>query len=233
MGTLNLLEATKSLDTLRATIIITSDKVYKNNEQLVGYTEKDPLFGSDPYSNSKALADLATQSWRQNFGSSPISIARAGNVIGGGDSASARLIPDIVKSIDENRELFIRYPNAIRPWQHVLDCLRGYWLLMNKQIESSIQGEWNFGPDSTQYYDVKTVITKFYQIWGTENQVVYKKPQFHEHSRLILDTSLSRQILGWSEKLNFHESLTWTADWYKNRNQTNYTVQQIEKFLSL
>jgi len=145
-GTLNILKSCSNIDGLKAVAIVTSDKVYKNSPKK-SFVETDPLGGDDPYSSSKAAADLLTQAWRTSFGKVPISIARAGNVIGGGDWSKNRIIPDLVNSLKGNKEFLLRYPHSVRPWQHVLDCLNGYQMLVQQQINSGLQGEWNFGPD--------------------------------------------------------------------------------------
>ena len=145
-GTLNILKSCSNIDGLKAVAIVTSDKVYKSSPKK-SFVETDPLGGDDPYSSSKAAADLLTQAWRTSFGKVPISIARAGNVIGGGDWSKNRIIPDLVNSLKGNKEFLLRYPHSVRPWQHVLDCLNGYQMLVQQQINSGLQGEWNFGPD--------------------------------------------------------------------------------------
>jgi CDP-glucose 4,6-dehydratase len=233
IGTLNVLEATKEVENLQATLIITTDKVYKNKNQLVGYTETDELGGDDPYSSSKAAADIATQSWRKSFGQSPISIARAGNVIGGGDWSQDRIVTDLVDSLSNIKKLVLRNPEAIRPWQHVLDCLNGYLKLIEKQISENIQGEWNFGPASSNFHTVNELTSTFARSWGKELQTEVKTPELPESGILILDSNKSRRELSWSDHLDFHESIGWTVDWYQASNKAAKTEEQIRKFFKI
>lgn len=237
LGTLNLLEATKGLANLKATLIITTDKVYKNLGHKEGYVEDDALGGDDPYSASKAAADIATQSWVKSFAQTPVSIARAGNVIGGGDWAVDRLIPDLVRSYRAFNVPTIRNPNSIRPWQHVLDCLNGYLLLVDSMLARGTQGEWNFSPNHKEKRLVSEVIegfSHFFEVTGSP----WKLDQ-GEHPKesdfLLLNSAKSRTQLGWVDQLDFQETLKWTASWYRDFTQEGAkatTVQQIETFLS-
>jgi CDP-glucose 4,6-dehydratase len=160
IGTLNFLDGVKESN-IKAAMIITTDKVYKNKNLLRGYLESDELGGHDPYSSSKAAADIATQSWVASYEFKNISIARAGNVVGGGDWAADRLVPDLVSAFANNLPAKIRYPNSIRPWQHVADCLSGYIALSEAMIDSGVIGEWNFGPNHLEKHSVSDVIEKF------------------------------------------------------------------------
>lgn len=237
IGTLNVLEVTKDLSP-KATLIITTDKVYKNTDKTSGYVESDPLGGSDPYSASKAAADIATQSWRSSYGVTPISIARAGNVIGGGDFAENRLMPDLVHSFIENKAPVIRYPKAIRPWQHVLDCLNGYLSLVEKQIKEGVNGEWNFSPPANPSHSVADVATETAKLWGSDKNWQQDASEHKaETNTLVLDSSKARKELGWSEKLNFQESLAWTIDFYKRvsegEQQRSVIQDQVNQFLSM
>lgn len=233
LGTINVLESTRRLSNLRATLIITTDKVYKNKGQLQGYKESDELGGVDPYSASKAAADLLTQSWRNSFGKSPISIARAGNVIGGGDWSRYRIIPDIVRSIQSGSELILRYPESIRPWQHVLDCLNGYLQVIEHQIAYGIQGEWNFGPSDGESLDVKGLVEKFCHELNSSIPITMSKTAYEEAHILRLDSSASRQKLAWAEKLDLNQTIKWTANWYRNMEDKNFTMSQVENFLAI
>ena len=236
IGTLNVLEVTKDLNP-KAILIITTDKVYKNSGKTSGYVESDPLGGSDPYSASKAAADIATQSWRSSYGVAPISIARAGNVIGGGDFAENRLMPDLINSFIEDKAPIIRYPQSIRPWQHVLDCLNGYLSLVDKQLNDGVNGEWNFSPPATPTHSVSEVAIEAAKLWGSSKQwrqdVGEHKP---ETETLVLDSTKARKELAWSEKLDFQESLSWTVDFYKRvyQGEAQRTVlqDQVNHFLS-
>ena len=235
IGTLNLLEATKNLDSLGASLIITTDKVYKNLGHLDGYVESDPLGGEDPYSASKAAADLASQSWISSFGVSKVAIARAGNVIGGGDWAADRLIPDLVRAYSQQKSPLIRNPKSIRPWQHVLDCLNGYLLLIDSMLEHGTAGEWNFSPNHLEHHDVSEVIEIFAKHYGTKvspwTQDVNPNPS--EAGFLLLDSTKSRTHLNWRDMLPFEDSLAWTANWYTRWQQIGAreaTLAQIKDF---
>ena len=229
IGTLNVLEATKSLSNLKACLIVTTDKVYKNFGQLKGYTETDQLGGDDPYSASKAAADLVTQSWVRSFAISPVSIARAGNVIGGGDWAADRIIPDLVDSFSRGKNPVIRYPNSVRPWQHVLDCLNGYQMLVDYMLKTGHGGEWNFGPQFESKHTVSELVQQFGKAWGVDSVTIEnpQEPQPQESDLLLLDSTKAKSILGWEDKLNFEECLRFTADWYKTyENQGILSVMQ-------
>lgn len=240
IGTLNLLEATKELADLKATLVITTDKVYKNHNHLRGYVETDELGGYDPYSASKAAADIATQSWIKSFATSPIAIARAGNVIGGGDWAIDRIVPDLVTAYSSGGTPKLRYPDAIRPWQHVLDCLNGYLMLIDQMIDKNLDGEWNFGPDHSDKYSVLDLVNNFARSWGVDLNSKTWQPedsiQPHEAGYLLLDSNKARTTLGWKDKLDFASSVEWTSLWFKNQNNDNslaQTEEQIKNFLKL
>ena len=240
LGTLNLLEATRELSSLKATLIITTDKVYKNHNHLRGYVETDELGGDDPYSASKAAADIATQSWVKSFAKSPVAIARAGNVIGGGDWAIDRIVPDLVSAYSLRSVPKIRYPDAIRPWQHVLDCLNGYLILINQMIDKNLVGEWNFGPDHKDKYSVLELVNNFARSWGLDsNSKTWQLEdalQPHEAGYLLLDSNKARTTLGWKDKLDFVASVEWTSLWFKTQNNENalaQTKEQIQNFLKL
>ncbi len=238
MGTLNVLESTKSLAGLQATLIITTDKVYRNVSKLNGYVEDDPLGGDDPYSASKAAADIATQSWATSFGESPISVARAGNVIGGGDWAEDRLIPDIFRSYRASKSPVLRNPESIRPWQHVLDCLNGYLVLVDSMIKNSTAGEWNFGPNHLEKYSVSDVIEKFVTFSQVSSPawLLDEGENPKESNFLLLDSSKARKQLGWQDFLTFESAVEWTARWYQNFDSTGareLSLSQIRAFLAL
>lgn len=235
IGTLNVLEATKSLSNLKACLIVTTDKVYKNFGQLRGYVETDHLGGDDPYSASKAAADLLTQSWAKNFATFPLSIARAGNVIGGGDWATDRIIPDLVDAFSLAKNPVIRYPNSVRPWQHVLDCLNGYQMLIDFMLEKGYSGEWNFGPQFESRHTVSDLVQQFGKAWGIDSVTIESPydPQPQESNLLLLDSTKAKTILGWGDKLNFEECLRFTAEWYKafeSRGILSLMQSQIKSF---
>ena len=236
MGTLNILEAMRNLDNLRAALVITTDKVYKNHNNLRGYIETDELGGEDPYSASKSAADIATQSWVKNFARVPIAIARAGNVIGGGDWAADRIIPDLVNAYSSGKLPILRFPDAIRPWQHVLDCLNGYLQLIDSQLEKGLIGEWNFGPDLSEKYSVGDLVNAFAEYWGV-NGVRWNlegSNQPFEAGYLVLDSNKARRALAWKDKLTFDQRVSWTIHWYKQSNSYyEYTRKQIQDFLEL
>ena len=238
MGTINLLEATRTLKDLKAVLIVTTDKVYKNFNHLRGYFETDELGGVDPYSASKAAADLAGQSWIASFADVPMTIARAGNVIGGGDWAADRIIPDLVRAYSSNEIPVIRYPEAIRPWQHVLDCLYGYLKLIDAQISDQVSGEWNFGPNLLTKSTVAQLVAKFGEAMGLDDStwVLENSSSPHEAGYLLLDSTKARSILGWKDRLDFDSTINWTADWYKNAvnfDVRSVTEGQVSRFLSI
>ena len=239
IGTLNVLEATRQLKNLKATLLITTDKVYKNHNLLRGYLETDELGGDDPYSASKAAADLATQSWIKSFATSPMAIARAGNVIGGGDWATDRIIPDLVNSYSAGELPNLRYPDAIRPWQHVLDCLSGYSKLIDYMLATGLSGEWNFGPNLEQKYSVADLVSIFARGWGVEASPAWKSDggeHPYEAGYLLLDSTKAREKLGWSDSLGFIDSINWTVDWYKNSDNRSVRLlceNQVNQFVRL
>lgn len=237
MGTLNFLDGIRETN-IQAAVVITTDKVYKNRNQLHGYTESDELGGHDPYSSSKAAADIATQSWVSSFESKNISIARAGNVIGGGDWAADRLIPDLVNAFTSGVPANIRYPNSIRPWQHVLDCLTGYLALSDLMLASGITGEWNFGPSIDTDTKVSKVADLSVSAWGNgASWTLDEDPQLHEAGYLLLDSSKARQELNWRDKLDFEAAIEWTINFYKavgnGKSPRALLEEQVEAFSRL
>jgi CDP-glucose 4,6-dehydratase len=232
IGTLNVLEASKYISGLRATLIVTTDKVYKSKTSPTAYLETDALGGDDPYSASKSAADIASQSWRKSYGTSPISIARAGNVLGGGDWAKNRIMPDIIRALKARQSLRLRNPSAVRPWQHVLDCLQGYLLLIEKQLNSNIEGEWNFGPQLNQSKTVLDLVNCVEKFEKYTFDISIVNPNIRETETLLLDSSRSRRELGWQDKLDFENTVSFTLDWYKS-SDPSYTMKQIQAFLAL
>lgn len=237
LGTLNFLDGITQTD-LKAAIVITTDKVYKNKNLLRGYLESDELGGHDPYSSSKAAADIATQSWISSYERQNISIARAGNVVGGGDWAADRLIPDLVKSFAKGEPAQIRYPNSIRPWQHVADCLAGYLALSEAMVSLGVSGEWNFGPDIDTGTNVSRVADLAVSAWGDgASWMLDENPQLHEAGYLLLDSSKARQELNWRDKLDFEATIEWTMDFYKaaanGKSPRSLLEEQVETFSHL
>ena len=217
LGTLNVLEAVSKTPTVKALVVVTTDKVYRNTNRLEGYREDEALGGDDPYSSSKAMADILTQSWVKSFPNVPTAIARAGNVIGGGDVCKDRLFVDLISNLSHGRETVIRYPNAVRPWQHVLDCLNGYYILTQKLLDNQGLGEWNFGPGRQGFVTVGEISTKALKYWGDNSPgwVVENTPTLHEAELLALDATKAEQFLGWKNMLNVDQSVQWTVDWNK------------------
>lgn len=222
MGLITVLEVLREAPSVRHIINITSDKCYENRESAWGYRETDAMGGFDPYSSSKGCAELVTSSWRRSF-LAPAGInlasARAGNVIGGGDWAEDRLIPDFIRSIDAGGELIIRSPRATRPWQHVLEPLSGYILL----AEALLQGHghfadaWNFGPAMDDMRDVEWIAKKLCECWGGNARMsVAENASVHEARNLVLDSSKAREKLGWRSIWSVEQAIARIVDWHQN-----------------
>jgi len=224
MGTVNVLEAGRNSDTLKVILIITSDKCYENQEWIWGYREIDPMGGHDPYSSSKGCAELVTLAYRRSYFSNKdhptqgiaVATARAGNVIGGGDWATDRLVPDIMRGIMKNRPVTIRNPNAIRPWQHVLEPLRGYITLVEKlwQHGGEFSGAWNFGPNDEDSRTVSWIAENLTKFWG-DNACWISDATHHPHEAtyLKLDCSKAKRKLGWLPVLDLTTALQWIVGW--------------------
>ena len=237
-GTLNVLKATSGTPSVKAQLIITTDKVYKNFNRREGYSETEILGGHDPYSSSKAIADLLAQAWVKSVKGCPTAIARAGNVIGGGDISLDRLIPDLVNSYSNNVIPALRFPNAVRPWQHVLDCLNGYLTLVDKLLTGNGTGVWNFGPVENEMRTVAEISDLVGEIWGVEKSWEKDNGDHpHEAGILNLNSSKARLQLHWKDKLGFEESVRWTTEWYKNvysgLSSIEATRRNIENFESM
>lgn len=238
LGTLNVLDSIKDLECIKAALIITTDKVYINVNKPVGYVESDPLGGDDPYSASKAAADIATQSWAKIHEKFPIAIARAGNVVGAGDWSQDRLIPDLISAYIADRSPILRYPGSVRPWQHVLDCLNGYMAIINHQLISGDGGVWNIGPELSPDKTVGLVADLFAkQISPNVQWRMDERTQPHEAGILLLNSDRARTALKWKDKLNFEETLGWTIEGYleilKGESSRKIIERQINQFLSL
>jgi len=221
MGTVNLLEALRLIKSVKAVVIITSDKCYENKEWFYSYRENDRLGGIDPYSCSKACAELIVKSYRESFFKEKrvgIATVRAGNVIGGGDWQKNRIIPDCVRAITEKKALKLRNPEAVRPWQHVLEPLYGYMLLAKKLWENpeKFSDAWNFGPLPTEVCSVKTLVKKFFKYWGEDNlKVEFLKSSYKESHLLFLDITKTVHLLNWKPVLCLDEAIKLTVEWYK------------------
>jgi CDP-glucose 4,6-dehydratase len=221
MGTVNVLEASRAVRSVRAFVSVTSDKCYENRGWERGYREDDAMGGHDPYSSSKGCAELVTAAYRDSFMKEKnvaLGSARAGNVIGGGDWAEDRLVPDMVRAIAAGRTVEIRNPRAVRPWQHVLEPLHGYLLLAEAlyQDPAAFAGGWNFGPAETDARDVLWVVKRFAELWGP--QAKWRpddQPHPHEAAYLKLDASRARARLEWRPVLDLDTALAWIVDWHR------------------
>jgi CDP-glucose 4,6-dehydratase len=235
MGTINLLEILRELKFDGELIIVTTDKVYKNLEVKKYYSETDELGGHDPYSASKSAIDIAVQSWMGTISNYPTAIVRAGNVIGGGDWAKDRLIPDTFNAIQSKTNPSIRNPNSIRPWQHVLDCLDGYIEAMENLKTTRTNGIWNFGPPIGEFHTVKEVVSKV----AERMDYIYQDNEQNlgtelESKTLLLDSSKARENLGWKDRLTFEQTINWTVDFYvkqaSGKNARELLSNQIENY---
>lgn len=245
MGTVNVLESARAVDSVRATLVVTTDKCYENKEWIWGYRENEPMGGYDPYSSSKGCAELVTSAFRQSYFSDSNSLnsvasARAGNVIGGGDWSDDRLIPDAIKAFEANKPLMIRNPCATRPWQHVLEPLSGYLILAQALYErgSTYASGWNFGPRDEDNRRVQDVVELLLLNWG--QAASWKKvgsEQPHEANLLKLDCTKARMQLGWMPRWNLEEAIQKIAEWQKafreKENMQELSLAQISNYISL
>jgi CDP-glucose 4,6-dehydratase len=244
MGTVHVLEGLRNIQSVRATVVVTTDKCYENKEWAWGYRENEAMGGYDPYSSSKGCAELVTSAYRQSFFSSTnstnsIASARAGNVIGGGDWSEDRLIPDAIKAFEESQSLMIRNPLATRPWQHVLEPLSGYLLLAQAlyQEGSAFASGWNFGPHDSNNVVVKEVINLLISRWGGGahwEEEGGKQP--HEASLLKLDCSKAHAQLGWAPKWDLETTIqnivSWQRSYQAKENMRDVSLAQINQYIS-
>ena len=240
-GTINILDIVRSCNSVKSLIIVTSDKCYENINKKAGYAETDKLGGSDPYSASKAATELVVNSYYKSFFKDKIkcgiSSVRAGNVIGGGDWSKNRLIPDCIRSLSKNKEIFLRNPSFTRPWQHVLEPLKGYLVLAKKQYENpyKFSGAWNFGSNPNSIVSVKKITGLITKFWGS-GRIKSKKNKFLEQSFLQIRSDKSKKFLKWKPKFNVNMAVKVTVDWYYNvvKKKTNpilITNQQIKEYM--
>lgn len=220
IGTLNVLEAARKTDSVKAFVNITTDKCYENREIRHGYREDEPMGGYDMYSSSKGCVEIMSSSYRRSFlqdGGYAMATARAGNVIGGGDWAADRIVPDCVRSIEAGIPIEIRSPNAIRPWQHVLEPLSGYLLLGQKLLESGSKYAegFNFGPENDSELTVGEVASQIIQEYGKGTINIHRKDNLHEANLLMLDITKAKTVLGWKPAYTAKEAISRTVSWYK------------------
>lgn len=239
MGTVNLLEAVRSCQSVKVVVNVTTDKCYENREWIWGYRENEPMGGNDPYSSSKACSELVTAAYRSSFfdqAQIAISTVRAGNVIGGGDWAKDRLIPDFLRAIDAGEKLMIRSPQAIRPWQHVLEPLSGYLMLAERLYtdRAAFAESWNFGPADEDARSVRWIVECLTAmrpdiVWESDNS-----SQPHEANYLKLDSSKAHTKLGWRPRWDLKTALLKTMEWHQawqqNTNMREFTLNQINTF---
>ena len=240
MGTVNLLEAVRGTETVKVVINVTTDKCYDNKEWVWGYREDEPMGGFDPYSSSKGCSELVTAAYRNSFfnrtNSVKVASVRAGNVIGGGDWAKDRLIPDILKSLEKNRPVIIRNPMSTRPWQHVLEPLSGYLTLAERlYLEGDLYtGAWNFGPEDQDVTSVGDVADILVELWGDAVWEQDTSAHPHEARLLKLDISKAKANLNWHPKWGLKDSLDniviWHKNWLRGGCAKELCLQEIVKF---
>lgn len=246
MGTINVMEAIRATNSVKVGVMITTDKCYENKEQLQGYKETDPFGGYDPYSSSKGACEIAIQSWRRSYFNPEdygkkhtVSLAsvRAGNVIGGGDWALDRIIPDCIRAIEAGKPIDIRSPKAVRPWEHVLEPLSGYLMLAQKMWEHPTDycEGWNFGPEQEAVSTVWEVASELVECFGKGELKNSSNPNaVHEANLLMLDIAKAKTRLGWKPRLNSKQTIDLVADWYKrykSENVYDICIDEIERFI--
>jgi CDP-glucose 4,6-dehydratase len=248
MGTIHVLEAVRKTPNVRAVVCVTTDKCYENKEWVWPYRENDPLGGYDPYSSSKACAEVVSAAYRSSFFSVDrpeehrvaLATARAGNVIGGGDWSEDRLIPDLIRGFQSDQPVLIRRPKAIRPWQHVLEPVHGYIMLAERLLAGKEQfaSAFNFGPGDEDAWPVERIADRMAAAWGeSATWIRDADPGVHEAGILRLDASRARTELGWQPRLTIESALDWTVDWYRACQQDDtmkdFTYNQIEAYETL
>ena len=240
-GTVNLLNEVRKVGSAKVIIVMTSDKSYRNNEWVYPYRENDVLGGKDPYSASKSCQDIVVNSFRESYfchSGIAISSIRAGNVIGGGDWAPFRIVPDLVRGIVKGKTVKIRNPNSVRPWQHVLEPISGMLMLAERMYNNiEFSGDWNFGPESHKEITVRELAETFISLWGSGKYSIDEMKSYNEANYLQLDISKAKRKLKWTPRYDFNVALKETIEWYKGyyngeTNMGEITEEQIEKYLS-
>ena len=247
-GTTNIFEAFRKSKSANLMINFSTDKCYQNREKRKGYKETDRLGGADPYSSSKACSELITEAYRTSFfkhndlqDAKKVSSIRCGNIIGGGDWQEDRLIPDCMKAIKNNKEIMIRNPNAIRPWQYILEPLRGLLMLTEKMEENDennlYSSAWNFGPNVNNTYSVRDIVTKLFDSMGNGSfkiQTSQVSDNLHETNLLLLDNSKSKRLLGWHPVISIDDAIKFLCNWYLESNVNyDFDVNQINKYYNM
>lgn len=241
VGTMNLLEAVRNTPSVKAVVVITSDKCYENREWFWPYRENEALGGRDPYSASKACAEIVAASWRDSFLAErgvAVATTRAGNVIGGGDWAADRLVPDALRAWQDGVPLRVRYPHAVRPWQHVLEPLSGYLMLAERLYAGQGAEAWNFGPGDVDVRPVGQLLDSLAGIWGdgaSWRTDALDHP--HEAGLLRLDSSKARMVLGWQPRLDIEQALKMVVEWHRawlsGADMRAFTLEQIERYMTM
>lgn len=247
MGTVHLLEAARQVGGVDAFVCITTDKCYENREWVWPYRESDPMGGYDPYSSSKGCAELVVSAWRRSFfpaeavssGGLALASVRAGNVIGGGDWAHDRLVPDLVHAFERGVAPTIRSPYSVRPWQHVLEALHGYLMIAERLLDDRAEfaDAWNFGPADDDARPVSWIVERMQALWGdAQPPAAWHGAIPHEAGLLKLDTSKARSQLGWRPVLPLGEALAWIVDWHKRfgagEDARALTLEQVERYVA-
>ena len=240
-GSLNIVEASIRNKSVKSLIVVTSDKCYESNNSTLGFKENDVLGGIDPYSASKAATEIMVRAYRKSFLNNKknfsMSTGRAGNVIGGGDWSTKRLIPDCIRSIKTNKTIILRNPNFNRPWQHVLEPLKGYLMLAKEQYKNpkKYSGAWNFGTNPKSLTSVKRIVDYIIEFWG-KGKLISKKNDFYEQANLQLNINKAKKILKWKPTYNIKKSVRITVDWYykvlqEKKSSTVVTDTQIKQYM--
>ena len=239
MGTVHVLEACRSVSNVQAVVCITTDKCYENREWVWPYRENDPMGGYDPYSSSKGAAELVISAYRRSFSGAPmIASVRAGNVIGGGDWARDRLIPDIIRAMLRGEPVKVRNPSSIRPWQHVLEALSGYLIIAERLLrkDGKVATAYNFGPSDDDTQPVSWVVERMIAAWGGGQWVKPDEPQPHEATLLRLDCSKARSDLGWRPRFRLQDALEKVVEWHKHvadgGDARTISLAQIDEYMA-